>query len=648
MLHDNNNRFAISQNVDEKLFRLLVASVKDYAIYLIDTNGHVMTWNQGAEYITGYTDEEIIGQHVSIFYTQNDIQKSEPRSHLNKALKNNIYEDEGWRLRKGGDIFWANVVLTTLYNDKGHLTGFAVVVRDNTERKKNEDNKSALNIELEKRVKENTKKAIASERKFRKLIENSYDGIYLLDKNLDIFYRSLSSERINGWSNTAASEYDLAKMIHPDDEAVVRRMWKEILAKPGVPYFLTYRTKHKQGHFIWVECIFNNMLHDKDINAIVCNFRNVTEKKAAEEEIRKKTEQVEDILESITDGFIALDNNLCYTYANKKIGEMLGIKPEKLIGRCVWDVFPEAVNSATYHAFNKALASRQYISHEDYYEPLHLWQENHIYPSPSGLSVFIRNVSERKKAELEILQLNETLEKKVVERTLQLEEVNKELESFSYSVSHDLRTPLRAINGYAMMLKEDFEGKLGDEGNRIINTITNNARLMGQLIDDLLAFSRLGRKALVFYTVDMHALVKSCVRELLENEPINYDITLQELPPCEADPGMTKHIWMNLIGNAIKYSAKAAKPIIEIGFIDEGEDVTYFVKDNGVGFDMQYSNKLFGVFQRLHRSGEFEGTGVGLALVKRIIDKHNGTIWADALPGKGAAFYFRLPHTKQI
>ncbi|MDB5011028.1 MAG: hypothetical protein JWQ06_1817 [Mucilaginibacter sp.] len=240
------------------------------------------------------------------------------------------------------------------------------------------------------------------------------------------------------------------------------------------------------------------------------------------------------------------------------------------------------------------------------------------------------------------------LEQKVHDRTKELETANKDLESFSYSVSHDLRTPLRAINGYAMMLKEDFDDKLGAEGDRIINTIMGNAKLMGRLIDDLLAFSRLGRKEITFQDMDMNHLVKTCIGELLENETKKYEINISALPTCKADGSMIKQVWMNLIGNAIKYSSKNEEPQIEIGYTTGNKMITYFVKDNGVGFDMQYVDKLFGVFQRLHGNNEFEGTGVGLALAKRIIDKHYGTIRAEAYPGKGATFYFSLPYKKSL
>lgn len=236
------------------------------------------------------------------------------------------------------------------------------------------------------------------------------------------------------------------------------------------------------------------------------------------------------------------------------------------------------------------------------------------------------------------------LEQKVQDRTWQLERANKELDAFSYSVSHDLRTPLRAINGYAVMLQEDYGSQLDAEGNRIINNIVTNATRMGRLIDDLLAFARLGKKDLILSHVDMQGLAHTVVNELLQNEDDkDYDIQINGLPPAQADTGMIKQVLMNLVSNAIKYSAKKEHPVIHIGGEDQDNQTVYFVKDNGAGFDMAYADKLFGVFQRLHSQEEFEGTGVGLALVKRIIDKHHGTIRAEGQEGQGATFYFHLP-----
>lgn len=244
----------------------------------------------------------------------------------------------------------------------------------------------------------------------------------------------------------------------------------------------------------------------------------------------------------------------------------------------------------------------------------------------------------------QVQEMRADLEDKVTERTAQLENVNRELEAFSYSVSHDLRTPLRAISGYSIMLQEDFEPKLNAEGNRMIRNIITNAKMMGQLIDDLLSFSRLGKKDLVQTDIDMQLLATTVVDALLQHEMKNkFNVHINALPPATADQVMIKQVLVNLVSNAIKYSSKKANPEIEIGFKDEGSQTIYYVKDNGVGFNNKYADKLFGVFQRLHSQEEFEGSGVGLSLVKRIIEKHKGEIWAEGLENIGATFYFSLP-----
>jgi signal transduction histidine kinase len=246
---------------------------------------------------------------------------------------------------------------------------------------------------------------------------------------------------------------------------------------------------------------------------------------------------------------------------------------------------------------------------------------------------------------LQVQQSQQDLEKKVQQRTAELESANKELEAFSYSVSHDLRAPLRIISGYSMILKEDYGSKLDDEAVRLINATISNIKMMGQLIDDLIAFSQMGKNEVMNDTVDMKKLAESCAADLLLHEKENkYNLVVNPLPPCHGNTSMIRQVWANLVGNAIKYSSKKPDPLIEIGYKENGAVMnTYYVKDNGVGFDMQYSHKLFGVFQRLHNQETFEGTGVGLALVKRIIDKHKGEVWAESKNGEGATFYFSLP-----
>lgn len=242
---------------------------------------------------------------------------------------------------------------------------------------------------------------------------------------------------------------------------------------------------------------------------------------------------------------------------------------------------------------------------------------------------------------IKVHHTQDELEHKVQSRTQELEAVNKELEAFSYSVSHDLRAPLRAVSGYAMMLQEDYEDSFDDEAKRITNNILINVKMMGQLIDDLLSFSRLGKREVRKQSVNMKELAETCVAELSPDG--RYQIEIAEMPPCRGDSDLLKQVWMNLIGNAVKYSSKQADPCISIGSIEDATGPIYFVRDNGAGFDDKYANKLFKVFQRLHSHAEFEGTGIGLALVKRILDKHQGQAWAESSIGMGATFYFRLP-----
>jgi signal transduction histidine kinase len=260
-----------------------------------------------------------------------------------------------------------------------------------------------------------------------------------------------------------------------------------------------------------------------------------------------------------------------------------------------------------------------------------------------GLTFLIlaREVRHRKEADKALIDANNRLQL----HTDQLEQANKELEGFSYSISHDLRIPLRAVAGYATILSEDYEEKLDSNGKRLLGVIRENSKRMGVLIDDLLAFSKSGRQALSLVDIDMRALVENTLVEIPQREGSNStQMIVEELPHAHGDRALLKQVWMNLLSNAVKYSSKTEAANIRVsGTRNEGE-VVYAVSDNGVGFDMQYYNKLFGVFQRLHSIDEFPGTGVGLAIVQRIVLRHGGRVWADGTINQGATFYFALPN----
>lgn len=237
--------------------------------------------------------------------------------------------------------------------------------------------------------------------------------------------------------------------------------------------------------------------------------------------------------------------------------------------------------------------------------------------------------------------------KQLAQERQELKQANEELESFSYSVSHDLRAPLRAINGFTQILVEDYKDKLGADGQTILSEIIANAKKMGELIDNLLQFSRMGKQQVTMVTVNVKQLVNAAIEEvklLYPQRTIN--IKIKDLQNIKGDSSMLKQVFINLISNAVKYTSKIEDPYIEIGCYTENDLCIYYVKDNGAGFDMRYYDKLFAVFQRLHSSNEFEGTGVGLAIIQKIITKHGGKVWAEGVVNKGAIFYISLPILK--
>ncbi len=363
------------------------------------------------------------------------------------------------------------------------------------------------------------------------------------------------------------------------------------------------------------------------------------------------------ILDGMIEGVQIIGFDYQHLYVNDAIEKQSHFTRAELIGHTMMERYPGIEQSAVFKVLKECMETRQPKQIEidfEFPDKRKAWFELSIQPVEEGIFVLSVDVTARKLAEDEITRNNLLLEEKVKERTAELEQkvkqlnesqehiqtLNKELEAFSYSVSHDLRAPLRSIIGFSAILEEDLSGSLTESNRKTLDTIKSNASKMGVLIDELLAFSKLGKQELALASVDMETLVHRCVSAL---QPGNVSVLIHPLSRAYADSAMIYQVWANLISNAFKYSSKVPQPAVEIGSFDKDDQVVFYIRDNGTGFDMKYVNKLFGVFQRLHNQRDFEGTGVGLSIVKRIVTRHNGLVWADARPGQGATFYFSLP-----
>jgi len=637
------------------------------SLWISDSEGTLIKLNQACRELFGVTDEEAVGKY--------------------NLLKDNLIEEQGF-MALVGDVFEKgeiarftidydvprvehievkegthrilDVVISPIKDIHGKLKNVLVQHKDITELKQAEEQIRQLNAELEATVEKRTAQLQETLDLNQKMIEASSLGIFAcradgpciianpaiarisgapVEKMLQLNFREMESWKKNGLFDKAEAALATGKEQRAEIHLTTtfgRNVW--------INYCFTSFTSNGELHFLMlVDEITERKQAEQALQQRTAQLQTankqleseLAERARVEDAIRESEERFHRLSEASLEAIVIHDEGILLN-ANSQYSKMFGYAPEELPGK---QVIPLTVAPEAIEAVRKEIAT----GGEGPYESTGLRKDGTRFP----MEIRVKEIKYQghKARVAAIMDITERMraEQALQQRTTQVEAANQELEAFSYSISHDLRSPLRAMDGFSRILLEEYASQLPAEAQRYLGLVRDNARQMGHLIEDLLAFSRLSHLPLNKQTLAMAEVVRKALDELsAEQEERNVEVTIGDLPVCEADPALLKQVWVNLLSNAFKFTRKREEAHIEIGAKQTGGESVYFVKDNGVGFDMQYVDKLFGVFQRLHRSEEYEGTGVGLAIVQRIVHRHGGGAWAEAEVDKGAAFYFTL------
>ncbi|MFC7213415.1 PAS domain-containing protein [Saliphagus sp. GCM10025334] len=857
---------------DREEFSAFVTAVKDYAIFMLDPDGTVASWNDGAERIKGYDEADIVGEHFSAFYTDDDTAASVPERNLERATTEGRVEDEGWRVREDGSLFWANVTITALHDDEGALRGFTKVTRDMTERREYEQQ-------------------LRRERDFTaQVLETVPVGILVSTPDGDL---TRANRRVLDWLGAEASSftdhdhdretwdvYDAAgeqipfedwplmqvvetgepvfgyqcqidspargrrwvsinaAPIHDggDDDRVVfsvedvteqhereqqlrreRDQTEQLLRTVPIPIgvwnadgetvmanrraqeildvseqeFLDdpagagqWRLYDPDGNpldstetpsaraaatgepvrndEVVVEIPDGDRIHlhvnaapvldpDGNVERIIVAGEDITDLKDREHQLERRKSELEtelsEILGRITDAFYALDDEWRFTHVNERAEELIDFEDQGLVGQHVWEVFDWVTNTRLRDEYERAMETQEPTSFEFHYpDPLDAWLDIHVYPSETGLSVYFRDVTERKERERQLeeserryrtlvehfpngavalvdehlryqtiggtpldgadvavgsgfeapvedvlpapledelvpryeaalegesssfeIELGEHVyqlqtvpirdesgdvfaalgmsqditERRTYER--QLEASNERLEQFAYAASHDLQEPLRMVSSYLQLIERRYGDDLDEDGEEFLEFAVDGAERMREMIDGLLEYSRVETQGNAFEPVDLETVLSETRADLrFPIEESGANVTADSLPRVEGDPTQLRQVFQNLLSNAIEYSGDE-QPRVHVTAERAGDVWEVSVRDQGIGMDPDDTDRIFEVFQRLHSQEEHAGTGIGLALCRRIVERHGGTIRADSEPGVGTTFTFTLP-----
>ncbi len=604
----------------------MLSKFSNDAIIVYTRDLTILQVNDKALDLYGYSREEILGMNAEL------LRSPDTRSDIKDALETTIrtggYRYETIHIRKDGTIIPVEESLR--YVELMGSPCYQALVRDIKQRKLFE------------------KALIDSEQRLRLITNTMPQVVWTARPDGSFDFVNSRFEFLTG--TYPLKESTTADFIHKDDRDRVISYWNNAIREIR-EHQLRFRIRMKDGSFRWFLCLAIPMCDEN--GKVIRWYGSGTDINELESTVAQRTEELSDLYNNAPCGYHSLDTNGVFIKINDTALNWLGYERDEVIGKLT---FGDLVTEESRKAFNnnfRIFFEKGIIDNLEYDM---VRKDGTILPvllnstavrDADGNIVMTRTTitdhTVRRKHEREILKLNAILQ----EHSYNLENANKELEAFTYSVSHDLRAPLRAINGFSQILLEESGEKLDFEGKQLIEKVIRNAGRMRQLIDDLLRLSKTSRQELHYTLIDMKALFNSMLEEIRQQFPDKtIKCTINSMPAIPGDLALLKQVITNLLSNAVKFSSKQKTTEINAGYRDGGSEHIFFIKDNGTGFDIQFASELFGVFRRLNNAGDYEGTGVGLALVKRIIDKHGGRVWADSEPAKGATFYFSLPVSK--